>query len=113
MTDMLEITGLSTKTHIGIHAWEQRILQQLVLDIRIPMDFSQCNDQLANTIDYFQLCQCVTEFIESNNFALIETVAEKVAQLIKDKFPVKKLYVSVSKPQAVKNAGNIRVTIER
>lgn len=111
--DMLQITALSIKTHIGIHAWEQRILQQLLLDIRIPMDFTTCNNQLANTLDYDQLCQHVTTFVESNTFALIETVAESVAGLIKDKFFVKELSISVSKPHAIKNAGNICVTINR
>ena len=111
--DTLQITALSTKTHIGIHAWEQRILQTLLLDIRIQTDFTTCNNQLANTIDYDQLCQQVTEFVESTTFTLIETVAENVAQLIKDTFHVTELTVSVSKPHAIKNAGNICVTINR
>jgi dihydroneopterin aldolase len=44
---------------------------------------------------------------------LIETVAENVAKLIKDEFLVKELTISVSKPHAIKNAGNICVTINR
>lgn len=111
--DLLQISALSTMTHIGIHAWEQRIQQQLLVDIRIPLDMTTCNDQLANTIDYFQLCQCVTTYIETNTFTLIETVAENVALLIKTEFLVKELSVSISKPHAIKNAGNISVTINR
>ena len=111
--DILQITALSTKTHIGIHPWEQRILQQLLLDIRIHTDFTTCNNQLENTIDYEKLCKQVTTYIESNSFELIETVAEKVAQLIKNEFHVIELMVSVSKPHAIKNAGNICVTINR
>ena len=111
--DILHISALSTMTHIGIHEWEQRILQQLLVDIRIPIDVTTCNHQLANTIDYDQLCQCVTTFIETNTFLLIETVAENVAQLIKNEFQVKELSISVSKPHAIKNAGNICVTINR
>ena len=113
MKDMLEITALSIKTHIGVHAWEQRILQQLLLNIRIPTDFTSCNNELANTIDYDQLCQQVTAFVESNTFTLIETVAENVAQLIKETFKITEVTISVSKPHAVKNAGNICVTITR
>ncbi len=113
LMDTLQISALSIMTHIGIHAWEQRILQQLLFDICIPLDIAACNNQLSNTIDYDQLCQRVTAFIESNNFTLIETVAENVAQLIKDEFQVKKLSVSVSKPHAIKNAKNICVTINR
>lgn len=111
--DTLHISALSIMTHIGIHEWEQRILQQLLLDIRISVDVATCNDELANTIDYDQLCQRVTTFIETNHFSLIETVAEKVAQLIKTEFQVNDLSVSVSKPHAIKNAGNVCITINR
>lgn len=113
MTDMLSISSLSISTRIGVHAWEQRILQQLLLDISIPVDLSHCNNELANTIDYDALCQNVTAFIESNSFTLIETVAEQVAVRIKEVFSVAQLTVSVSKPHAVKNAGMVRVTITR
>lgn len=96
-----------------MYAWEQRIIQQLKLDITIPVDLSNCQDTIANTIDYDDLCQRVTTFVESNAFALIETVAEKVAALLKDVFSIHQLTISVSKPHAVKNAGNIRITIKR
>lgn len=111
--DLLQIKALSTKTRIGVYPWEQSILQPLLLDIHIPIDLAQCNNQLTNTLDYEQLCKQVTTFIESNTFTLIETVAENVAQLIKNEFHVKELTVSVSKPHAIKNAGNICVTIHR
>lgn len=113
MKDSLRITALSVATQIGIHAWEQRITQKLLLDITIPVDLSTCNNALENTIDYDALCQQVTTFVESNAFTLIETVAEQVAQLIKDAFNVSELTVSVSKPHAIKHAGNITVTINR
>ena len=113
MIDTLRISALCMNTRIGVHAWEQRISQKLLLDISIPVDLSTCNNELANTIDYDALCQCVTTFVESNAFTLIETVAEQVAQLIKDTFKVAQLTVSVSKPNAVKNASNICVTILR
>ncbi|MDI9817935.1 MULTISPECIES: dihydroneopterin aldolase [unclassified Legionella] len=111
--DTLQITGLSIQTHIGVHAWEQKILQPLLIDITIPGDFSACQDDIANTIDYDKLCQQVTAYVEVNSFRLIETVAEQLAQLIKSAFNVQQITISVSKPHAIKNAANIRVTITR
>ena len=113
MIDTLRISALCINTHIGVHAWEQQILQKLLLDISIPVDVSTCNNELSNTIDYDALCQSVTAFVESNAFTLIETVAEQVAALIKARFNVAQLTVTVSKPHAIKNAGNICVTISR
>ena len=111
--DQLDITALSVMTKIGVHAWEQRIEQRLLIDMTIPHDFSACQDELANTVDYDHLCQQVTTFVESNQFALIETVADRVAALIKDQFKVSQLTVRVSKPHAIKNAGNVSVTVIR
>ncbi len=113
MKDNLRISSLRVSTHIGVHNWEQKILQPLLLDIVIPMDASLCQDQLSQTIDYDSLCQKIIHFIESNRFLLIETVATQVAQLIQKEFNIQHLSLSVSKPNAVKNAGNICININR
>lgn len=111
--DSLIITALSVNTRIGIHAWEQRISQRLLINITIPADFSACHDDIINTLDYDKLCQQVTSYVESTSFNLIETVADSVAVLIKKTFNLAKIEVSVSKPHAIKNAGDIRVIVTR
>lgn len=111
--DTLNIRALNVATKIGVHAWEQRIDQQLLIDITIPADFSACQDNLANTIDYDALCRSVTEFVQSTSFQLIESVADNVALLIKQQFKVTQVTVAVSKPHAIKNAGTIQVIVSR
>lgn len=112
-TDALHITALNVATHIGVHAWEQRIKQTLLIDIIIPSDFSACDEDLSKTIDYDSLCKSITLCVESKPFKLIETVANTVASLIQDEFSVSELTVKVSKPHAVKNAGMIQVMVHR
>lgn len=111
--DLLTIKGLSVSTKIGVHNWEQQINQQLLIDINIPTDFSQCEDNITNTLDYDALCKTVTEFVQSQSFSLIETVANQVAGLIQEQFKVKDITVAVAKPHAVKNAGMIQVVVNR
>jgi dihydroneopterin aldolase len=111
--DQLEITGLSLSTRIGIHPWEQKILQRLLVDITIPLDLSQCNNELSKTIDYAVLSERITAFVEDQSFELIETVAEKIAMLIKTEFLAEQVTIKVCKPHAVKNAGNISIKIAR
>lgn len=111
--DTLNITALSVATKIGVHLWEQRINQRLLIDLSISTDFSSCQDTLTNTIDYDALCQAVTLYVESKSFQLIETVANEVAELIQKDFKVTKLTVAVSKPHAIKNAGNVQVVVNR
>ena len=110
--DTLIIKALQVATHIGVHAWEQKIKQNLLIDISIPVDFSDCHDDLTNTIDYDALCQSVTQLVESKSFKLIETVANEVKEFIKQEFKVDKLTVAVSKPYAVVNAGTILVVTQ-
>lgn len=111
--DTLYIKGLSTATRIGINDWEQRIPQRLSLDLIIPGDFSQCEDDINKTIDYDKLCNTVTQYVESTSFKLIETVAQAVADLIKKDFGIQQLTVNVSKPHAIKNAGDVMISITR
>ncbi|MCE3045968.1 MULTISPECIES: dihydroneopterin aldolase [Legionella] len=111
--DILEVKALKIATRIGVHHWEQQIKQNLFIDISIPGDFSQCNDDINKTIDYDALCRSVTEYVESNSFQLIETVADRVAALIKEEFKLEQVVVSVSKPHSVAHANDIRVTVKR
>jgi dihydroneopterin aldolase len=111
--DQLNITGLSVSTKIGAYAWEQRINQRLLIDITLSLDVSNCLDDLDKTIDYAALCQKVTAFVESKSFVLIETVAEEVAQLIKESYLIEHVTIRVSKPHAVKNANNVSITVIR
>lgn len=111
--DTLHIKALKVSTKIGVYSWEQRINQQLLIDMSINTDLSACNEDINNTIDYAALCETVTHFVESNSFQLIETVANEIAALIQNQFKVTQISVTVSKPHAIKNAANIEVTVNR
>ena len=111
--DTLKITALNIPATIGVHGWEQRIKQHLLLDIVIRFDASQCHDALEHTIDYDGLCQKITQHVESKSFQLIETVANEVALLVRQDDKVQQVVVSVSTPHAIKNAGPVCVTVER
>ncbi len=111
----LRIEGLRIETRIGVHAWEKKINQVLLIDIEIPIDIpknsSPSQDVLENTVDYDALCQHVTELVTSNSFNLIETVAQQVLTSIQATFKVQALTLRVSKPHAIHNAKNISVEI--
>jgi 7,8-dihydroneopterin aldolase/epimerase/oxygenase len=111
--DMIRIEGLRMETRIGVHAWEQKIDQVLLLDIEIPHNFSNIDDALEHTVDYAALCHHVTELVTSAAWKLIETVATTVAASIQDTFSVKTLMVRVSKPHAIEAANNICVEVRR
>lgn len=113
--DRVLIEGLTTLTTIGVYEWEKTIKQKLILDLEMAWDNQPAaeHDDVALCLDYFKVSQAVTDFITSTAFELIESVAERVAQLIIQQFAVKWIKIKVSKPSAIANATNVAVVIER
>lgn len=113
--DRVLIEGLTTLATIGVYEWEKTIKQKLILDLEMAWDNQPAgeHDDVALCLDYFKVSQAVTDFITSTAFELIESVAERVAQLIIQQFAVKWIKIKVSKPSATANATNVAVVIER
>ena len=113
--DRVFIESLTVYTTIGVYDWEKTIKQKLVLDLEMAWDNQPAgqSDDVKFCLDYFVVSQSITSFIEQNKFELIETVAERVAMLVIEKFSVQWLKIKVSKPDAIANAGNVAVLIER
>ena len=113
--DRVLIEGLTVLTTIGVYEWEKTIKQKLILDLEMSWDNKPAgeSDDVSLCLDYFLVSQSITSFIQSTQFELIECVAERVAQLVIQKFSVQWLKVKVSKPGAIANASNVAVVIER
>ena len=113
--DKVLIEGLTVLTTIGVYEWEKTIKQKLILDLEMSWDNKPAgeSDDVTLCLDYFLVSQSITNFIQSTQFELIECVAERVAQLVIQKFSVQWLKVKVSKPSAIANASNVAVVIER
>jgi len=110
--DTLTLTGLCASTTIGVHAFERQIKQRIYLDISIKYDFSASEDDITKTLDYAALASCVTHYVENQAFQLIESIAHGVLSLIQKTFDISEVCVSVSKPHAVANARDVRVTVQ-
>ncbi|WP_334321726.1 dihydroneopterin aldolase [Gilliamella apicola] len=113
--DRVLIEGLTVLTTIGVYEWEKTIKQKLILDLEMSWDNQPAgeSDDVTLCLDYFLVSQSITNFIQSTQFELIECVAERVAQLVIQTFSVQWLKVKVSKPDAIANASNVAVVIER
>jgi dihydroneopterin aldolase len=70
-------------------------------------------DSIEDALDYKAITQRIKNFTQNNQFELIETLAEKLAQLILQEFNVPWLRLSVSKPFAIRDSKNVGLTIER
>lgn len=115
MMDTLSIEQLKVKSTIGVHEWEKHITQTLLIDIHIHCDIRQAaeQDQLQYTFDYSAIAHTITEFFANHSFNLIETAAEKVAALLKEKFTMDSLTLRIEKPGAVPSSKIVSIEIKR
>ncbi|WP_058911087.1 bifunctional dihydroneopterin aldolase/7,8-dihydroneopterin epimerase [Entomohabitans teleogrylli] len=113
--DIVFIEQLSVITTIGVYDWEQTIEQRLVFDIEIAWDNRKAagSDDVKDCLSYADVCEAVVEHVEGGRFALVERVAEEVAQLLLARFNAPRVKIKVSKPGAVARAANVGVLIER
>lgn len=113
--DKVFIEQLDVDAVIGVYDWERSIRQRLLLDIEMGFDnrIPAASDEVADTLDYDAISRRITGYVAQSQFALVETLAERCAQLLQDEFGVRWLRLKLSKPGAVGNAHAVGVVIER
>ena len=113
--DKVFIEALEIETVIGIYDWERKIRQPLVFDIEMGFDnrIPAASDAIADTLDYKAVSKRLIAFVSASEFGLVETLAERCAELILAEFPVAKLRLKLGKPGAVRGAKAVGVIIER
>lgn len=113
--DIVFIRELKVDTVIGIHAWERRIRQTLVIDLELGADIRQAalTDNISHAVDYHAVATRVRAFVQTAEFQLVEALAEAVAELIQVEFQVPWLRLRLTKAAAVPGAAGVGVLIER
>ena len=113
--DIVFIEQLSVITTIGVYDWEQTIEQKLVFYIEMGWDNrkSAKSDDVNDCLSYADISETVIGHVEGQRFALVERVAEEVAELLLKKFNSPWVRIKLSKPGAVARATNVGVIIER
>jgi len=115
MQDIIFISELRIETVIGIFDWERQIKQTVVLDLELATDIRKAaeSDHIDDTIDYKTLTKSVIAFVEQSEFQLVETLAERVCELIRNDFAVAWVRLKVNKPGALRGARDVGILIER
>lgn len=113
--DIIYIRDLQIETIIGIYEWERRVKQIVSLDLEMGADIRKAaaSDSIEDTINYKAVSKRLIEFVGGSSFFLVETLAERVAEIVLTEFRVPWLRLSVSKPGAVRGARDVGVIIER
>ncbi len=115
MMDIVFIEELTVTTTIGVYDWEQTIKQKLVFDIEMGWDNKRASssDNVEYCLDYAEVSEAIINHVANQRFALVERVAEEVANILLTQFHSPWVRVKVSKPGAVAQARSVGVVIER
>ncbi|MBJ6979901.1 MULTISPECIES: dihydroneopterin aldolase [unclassified Luteimonas] len=113
--DHVFIEGLEIEALIGIYDWERRIRQTLVFDLEMAFDnrVPAASDDIADTLNYKAVSKRLVEVVSQSDDGLVETLAERCAEVVLREFNVQRLRLKLSKPGAVRGARAVGVVIER
>ena len=103
------------QTIIGIFGWEREVRQEVSIDLEMTFDCKRAanTDAIEDTIDYKKITKGIIKFVEESEFQLQETLAEGIADLVKNQYKVDSLKLRVSKPGALRHAEDVGVIIHR
>jgi dihydroneopterin aldolase/2-amino-4-hydroxy-6-hydroxymethyldihydropteridine diphosphokinase len=116
--DKIHIKNLEVFAYHGVFAEERKHGQVFVISATLYMDLRSAGktDDFARTLDYGEICHVIKAFVRDNTFDLIETVAERLAELLLVEYHVlHKIWLEVKKPDAPIpfNIEAVSVEIER
>jgi 7,8-dihydroneopterin aldolase/epimerase/oxygenase len=113
--DIIYLSQLKLETLIGVYDWERQAKRVIFVDLELATDTRRAasTDDLAHTVDYGTLAQRLTELAEKSEFFLIETLADRLANLILQEFNVCWLRLKLSKRGAIPSATDVGLIIER
>jgi dihydroneopterin aldolase len=115
--DELALTGLACWGHHGVFEHERREGQQFVVDLVLGLDTAPAaaSDDLSQTVDYGSLALAVKAAVESDPVDLIETLAQRIAEVALLDIGVQWVRVTVHKPDAPIDAtfSDVTLTITR
>lgn len=113
--DKIFLRELKVDTIIGIWDWERKIRQTIVIDLEMSADIAKAaaTDDIEDTLDYKGVAKRVQQFVAESSFQLVETLAERIAGVVRDEFNVAWVRVRVHKPGAIRGSRDVGIDIER
>jgi 7,8-dihydroneopterin aldolase/epimerase/oxygenase len=100
--DRLALRGLRAHGHHGVFDFERRDGQEFIVDVELGLDTRDAasGDDLSRTVHYGELAEKLHQAITSDPVDLIETLAQRLADVCLAEPAVDWAEVTVHKPEA-------------
>jgi dihydroneopterin aldolase len=112
--DYIEVTGIRSYGYTGFLPEERTLGQWFEVDLTLWVNLqpSGKSDDLNDTVDYRNTIAMVQHIIKTAKFALVEKLADVIAEDILKIEPIDKVRVKLSKPAAPIPDFGGRITID-
>ncbi|MCB1772608.1 MAG: dihydroneopterin aldolase [Gammaproteobacteria bacterium] len=113
--DIVFLRDLRIDTVIGIYGWERRTRQTLIFDLEMSADIARAaaTDNIEDTLNYKSVAKRLIQFVGDSEFQLVETLAERCVEIIREEYGVRWVRLTLNKKGAVRGATDVGVIIER
>lgn len=110
---VISIEGIEVFAHHGVLADEKEHGQQFLIDVRLELFSVPITDDLGATVDYAGVAEQVERLATTTRHDLIETLARQIGESLLIDGRVRKVVVTVRKPQAPMpvSVGSVGVTV--
>jgi 7,8-dihydroneopterin aldolase/epimerase/oxygenase len=115
--DLIELRGLRARGRHGVYGFERANGQDFVVDVALEVDLAPAaaSDDVADTVHYGELAGKLVAVVGGPPVRLIETLAERLADVCLADPRVAAATVTVHKPQAPipHEFADVSVTVQR
>ena len=113
--DIVYLRDLRIDTVIGIYGWERRTRQTIIFDLEMSADIAKAaaSDDISDTLNYKSVAKRLIQFVGDSDFQLVETLAERCTEIIREEYGVRWVRLTLNKKGAVRGATDVGVIIER
>lgn len=115
MHDTVFVHDLEVRAIIGIEDWEREKPQVILIDVEMACDASAAarTEDIAHAVNYRSVAKAVEKLAVEGRFLLVETLAVRIAALVRGSFGVPWVRVRVRKPGAVRFSREVGIEVER
>ncbi len=112
--DKVIIEGLNCFGKHGVLPEENILGQNFIVSCELYCDIERAarTDNIDNAVNYADAAAFITDFVKSNVFKLIETLASRLAEELLKKFDISKIKIKIDKPSAPMDLSFKTVAVE-
>ena len=112
---IIRVDNLRLRTILGINPDERVNKQDIIVNFSLEIDIKKAaaTDDVENTVDYKTMTKSVISHVEKSDYYLVETLVERLLDLLTEDERVQRATVRVDKPTALRFADSVSIEESR